>query len=268
MIERVRANFVHQECISTAEHQAGRGGLDQRRGMGLNSPMLKPHIKAVLFDKDGTLIDFMYTWYPVFGQFVDALAQTGGLDEDKKTELGTLLGDTGEGISGDSVFAHGSFEDILGMVQSLLPQMDSRTLRGCFLKAVSGAPLQARPIGAARHTLEKLKQKGYVLGVATADHRESTLRTLETAGLLDCFHFIGADDMVPRGKPFPDLMEAFCADHNLDPAEVAMVGDTRRDVEFARNSGAGQVVFVTCTFPNSQVAALADTVVTDINQLL
>jgi phosphoglycolate phosphatase len=102
--------------------------------------------------------------------------------------------------------------------------------------------------------------------VATADRKENCIRTLKKAGLDQFFDFIAGEDSVPRGKPEPDLMNLFCKEFSIAPREVAMVGDTLRDMEFARNARAGQAIFVGP--PGADGESMADLVLEDINQII
>ncbi len=230
--------------------------------------MIKKAIKAILFDKDGTLIDFNHTWHPVFIKFVEALSQKGSIEADTKLELMHALGGDETEFLPVSPFANAPFEEILGIIGGFIPGYGSDDIKATFEDIFAAHTLNAIPIGTAAHTLGELKRRGYVLGVATADKKETTEITLVGAGLLAYFDFIGTEDLVAAGKPAPDLMERFCKDQGLAAKQVAMVGDTIRDMQFACNAGAGQAIFVRSSFPDPAAEALADTILEDINALL
>ncbi len=226
-----------------------------------------PGIKAILFDKDGTLLDFMETWYPLFNSFIDGLSQRANLDPASTRRLRLALGDQGGAFSADSIFLIGSFDEIFSVIEEACPQLSQESMAQAFGAAQLSTESVGQPIGNAADTLRSLREAGYLLGVATADREDSTRQTLASAGLLEYFDFIGCEDTVPNGKPAADLMQLFCSRYQLQPQNVAMVGDSIRDMEFARNSGAGQAVFVRSSFPDGAAEALADIILPDINAL-
>jgi phosphoglycolate phosphatase len=230
--------------------------------------MLKQSIRGILFDKDGTVLDFMHTWYPILQRFIREVASIGNLTPEQTKALAHDLGDRHGSLIPDSIYAHGSFQEILDVVQKYLPTITLTELGDAFRKGMSEDTIHAKPIGQAKETLALLHQRGYVLGIATADRQANAMHTLEEAGLDKSFDFIGTEDSVTNGKPAPDLMELFCSTFQLSPDQVAMVGDTRRDMEFGRNSKAGQVIFVRASFPDPVIEAMADLVLEDVNQLL
>jgi len=229
--------------------------------------MIHPTIKAILFDKDGTVLDFLHTWYPIFRRFVHHVAKSADLSADEERALGHELGDREGNLSDDSVFAHGGFQDILGRVRLHAPKVELGDLKRAYDGAMTGVEITARPIGNAKQTLAVLRSRGYIIGLATADRRENTLHTLKEAGLDTSFDFLGTDDSVARGKPYPDLMDLFCQTYSLTPNQVAMVGDTRRDMEFAKNAKAGQAIFVQSSFPDRVSEGMADLVIPSVDSL-
>jgi phosphoglycolate phosphatase len=78
--------------------------------------------------------------------------------------------------------------------------------------------------------LKKLKDKGYLLAVATNAYRGSTLESLSHLKVLDCFSSIACYDDVPRGKPSPDMLEKNLKDLNVTVDESLFIGDSERDL--------------------------------------
>lgn len=224
-------------------------------------------IKGILFDKDGTLIDFQYTWEPIFFRFVQVVSDEYSLSSGKQEVLKRQLGDGNGQLRHDNLFANGTFTQIMTVLHQVVPGFTKEHFNRLFAKAVAQTEVQARPIGAALETLQTLVGAGYHLGVATADRPENTEHTLEAAGLRNFFDFVGSDTGDGRGKPGPHLMEEFCQRYGLRAHEVAMVGDTMTDMKFAANSGAGLSVFVRSSFADPEAQARAQLVLDDLNQL-
>ena len=83
--------------------------------------------------------------------------------------------------------------------------------------------------------LKELKQRGYLLAVATNAYRGSTLESLSHLKILDYFSSIACYDDVGRGKPAPDMLEKNLKDTNVKAEESIFVGDSERDL-MAANS--------------------------------
>jgi phosphoglycolate phosphatase len=88
----------------------------------------------------------------------------------------------------------------------------------------------------AQRTIEVLSQEGYYLGVATAKSRRGLDRELERTGLSPLFHGTRTVDEAP-GKPHPGMLLGLMEQLRVVPAETLMIGDTRWDLEMARNAG-------------------------------
>jgi phosphoglycolate phosphatase len=83
-----------------------------------------------------------------------------------------------------------------------------------------------------------LKNKNYILGVATADTFASTIFGLKKAELISYFDYIGFNEEGVNPKPASDMAVRFCEENHLKPEEILIVGDSVTDMLFAENSGA------------------------------
>jgi phosphoglycolate phosphatase len=92
------------------------------------------------------------------------------------------------------------------------------------------------PFPAARETLTGLAAGGALLAVATAKSRRGLVRDFERTGLGDIFHATRTLDECPP-KPSPAMLLDLMDELGTRPAETLMVGDTRWDLEMARNAG-------------------------------
>ena len=78
--------------------------------------------------------------------------------------------------------------------------------------------------------LKNLKEKGYLLSVATNAYRGSTLESLSHLKVLEYFDSIACYDDVPKGKPSPDMLEKNLEDLKVSTQECIFVGDSERDL--------------------------------------
>ena len=78
--------------------------------------------------------------------------------------------------------------------------------------------------------LKELKERGYLLAVATNAYRGSTLESLSHLNIVDYFTSIACYDDVGRGKPAPDMLEKNLEDTNIKANEAIFIGDSERDL--------------------------------------
>ena len=74
-----------------------------------------------------------------------------------------------------------------------------------------------------------LKDKGYLLAVATNAYRSSTLESLGHLEVLDLFDAIGCYDDVAEGKPSPDMLHKVMDEVSVRVEESIFIGDGPRD---------------------------------------
>lgn len=89
--------------------------------------------------------------------------------------------------------------------------------------------------------LAELRGHGLRLGLVTADTQMAADYCVRRLGLNGLFDFTeGARAGIPA-KPHRASIDRFCAKFGIKPSEVAVVGDSRADIKFARNAGAVSV---------------------------
>jgi len=115
--------------------------------------------------------------------------------------------------------------------------------------------------------LATLKAMGLRLGVATNDAESSARRQLEALGLDEAIEFVAGYDSGHGAKPGAGMVVAFARHLGVAPARVAMVGDSRDDLEAARAAGALAVAVLSGPADRAELAPLADHIVDDIAAL-
>jgi phosphoglycolate phosphatase len=222
-------------------------------------------IEGILFDKDGTLLDFQATWVPVIHEA--ALAAAG--QEAARAELLLAVGgydaETGLVRSG-SLLAAGNTTEIAAAWAARLPATDTGELVALLDRIFQqGGAVSARPVAELAPLLARLKARGLALGVATSDSRRGAEASLAPFGILELLDFIAGYDSGHGAKPGPGMVEGFCAATGLAAGSVAVVGDNLHDLEMGRRAGTGLVVGVlTGTSDRGELAPFADHVLDSI----
>lgn len=225
-------------------------------------------IKGILFDKDGTLVDFEATWFAIGDRM--ALEAAGG-DRLKADALMLAAGYDAERkcFVADSVFAAGTNADIVALWypdagnaarQSMVRHFDEVT-------AVEGARA-AVPLPGAREVVAVLHARGLRLGICTNDSTSGAETALAALGIAQMFEAVYGYDAVANPKPAPDTIAAFSDLTGLKPSEIAVVGDNRHDLAMARAGGAGLAVGVLSgNSGRDTLAPLADIVISSVVDL-
>lgn len=228
--------------------------------------------QAIVFDKDGTLLDFNRTWLPIYRH---AALEFAGNDPQLAKEMLAQHGydhATGQFIGG-SLLAAGNNHDIARAWSALLPDaIDNDTLAARSQRL--NQTFQQRgaqssiAVPGLQETLYSLKQSGLKLAIATSDSYAGIHHTLQAFEILRYFDFLCGYDSGYGIKPEPGMVLAFCESVSIPPAKTIVVGDNRHDIEMGRNAGAGLCIGVlTGTSTRRDLQAIADLVLNDISQL-
>ncbi len=221
-------------------------------------------IKAVLFDKDGTLFDFHATWG---GWARRTLMQLSRGDEHHARILGAVIGYDFDSRSfkSDSLVVAGTNEEIAQALSEKLPPEEVDTLMSDFATATFDAEMVEAV--ALRPLLSELKDRGLKLGVATNDNEGPARAHLEAAGVAGFFDFIAGFDSGHGGKPEPGMMLAFSQAAGIAPENVLMVGDSTHDLTAGREAGMMTAAVLTGPAQKEELAGYADVVLADIGHL-
>lgn len=202
-------------------------------------------LKGILFDKDGTLIDFDATWGPAAYEVMRALS--GGdrarleavMRVSHYVEAERRFLPTSPLIAGSSASYGPLWAAALARPAGpeLFGEMDD-LFRHWGLKSLA-------PIGNPREIAAALSERGYRLGIATNDAEGSARAQAEALGLTDLCDYIVGYDSGFGSKPEPGMILAFAAHCGVAPGEVAIIGDTLHDLHAAGRAGAMAIAVLT-----------------------
>jgi phosphoglycolate phosphatase len=227
-------------------------------------------LRAILFDKDGTLIDFDATWGPAAYEVMRALA---GDDEEAFAELVRvseyILDErrflpTSPLVAGSSANYGPVWAQALKRPPSVALYREMDELFGLWgLRYLT-------PIGRPADLGRRLAERGLRLGIGTNDAEASARAQAEALGLTPHLDFLAGYDSGFGGKPHPGMVLAFAETCAVQPHELALVGDSLHDLEAARAAGAIGIAVLTGPLGEAARAELephADHVIASIGEL-
>ena len=207
--------------------------------------------KAFLFDMDGTLVD---TFDLIYESFNSALKQNGKRqltkEEFDKKLFGKPVDSTVSRLLG--IATEGEYKKVL-------KDFEIHWLRNLArVEVFKNVPL----------TLERLKAKGYKLGVVSTSPRGVIYETLQQTRIYDYFDvLIGAED-AKRKKPHHEPVTNALRVLNMGPEEAVFVGDTVYDIKAGKSAGCHTVFMLNAYNGDVLKAEKPDGVIRDVSELL
>lgn len=204
--------------------------------------------QLIIFDKDGTLIDFDFMWGTWTLQLAERVRTVTGLDV-----RATLCSSYGYDMNRRKILPDGKLtctpmwrlrEMIFEVAQSFgLSEAQSRfTVEQAWF--VPDPVTLAKPFTDVHKLFTNIRHRGIKIAIATTDDRaptEAMLRAFGVAGLVDTM--VCADDGI-KAKPAPDMVRTICSRLNVDSGRSIVIGDTVADMQMAHSAGVGYVIGV------------------------
>ncbi|WP_027487230.1 HAD family hydrolase [Allorhizobium undicola] len=203
----------------------------------------RPAIGGIVFDKDGTLLDYDASWAPVNRQL--ALMAANG-DQGLANQLLAACGMDPESghVVPDSLLAAGNSAEIATGLEKAGSPFDAAFLTQELDGIFAAATELSVPVTDLAALFARLKQRGLKIGIASSDNERSIRNIVKRFGLDDLVDFVAGYDSGHGCKPEPGMVLGFCAATGLAPEQVAVVGDNNHDLTMGRAAGAGLVVAV------------------------
>ena len=96
--------------------------------------MLAVKIKAIIFDKDGTLFDIQRSWSKWCNIFISKFCKVHALKPELLAQA--LNFDLESGLfKKDSIFVHGSIDEVIDKVHSVFPKIEGNAIHICSYSA-------------------------------------------------------------------------------------------------------------------------------------
>lgn len=225
-------------------------------------------VEAILFDKDGVLVDFDATWCPATARVIDTLANG---DSGRRDALAEAAGFdlAGGRFEPHSIFIAGTSAQLIERWSPILPEMPkyalAKQMRDSLTRFGSETVTAYDDVA---ETLAALGAAGLALGVATNDEEVSArmqLRALRIDGRLS---FVAGSDSGHGAKPEPGMLLAFAEHVGVAPGNVMMVGDSTHDLHSARAAGMIAVAVTTGPAAREALTPHADHVIDRLSDLV
>jgi phosphoglycolate phosphatase len=224
-------------------------------------------IRAVLFDKDGTLVDFDATWGPAGLAVMRDLA---GADDGALArliavadyDLATLRFRPASPVVAGSTGDYGpSWARAVGRAPdpAFFDEMDALFL-------VHGLTC-LKPLGQPWAVLETLAARALPMGIATNDTEASARAQMAALGLDRHLTFYSGWESGHGRKPGPGPVTAFADAVGLKPQEIAVVGDSLHDLHAARALAVAVLTGPRGPAARAELAPFADLMLTALDEL-
>lgn len=234
-------------------------------------------VDAIVFDKDGTLVDFDRLWGPRTMRWVETLVTLTGRPE-IAAPLYSLIGfDTSLAqVEPDGPLAIASTADIYALAAAVLFQHgygwhEARPLVMRAAATTMAAPPQAgeiQPIGDVAGAFRRLHAASIKLAIATNDDRALTEATLDRLGVASLVAALACGDDPLPPKPDPAGLHWLAAELGTAAARLLVAGDAANDMLAGRNAGvAGCVGILGGAGRRESLAQVADVLVESVEAL-
>jgi len=234
--------------------------------------------KVLVFDKDGTLIDFHAIWglrmvsavkamisaSQKGDELQDGLFRTVGYDLERNQPLGC-------GPLATAPIAQ--LETIVATVlhQTGIPWDDAASLAAEHLtKRMVALPTgnEISPRGNLVSLLQALRDAEIRIAVATTDNRLTAEKCLEVLGIENLIEqLLCGDDRIGPRKPDPAVLLGIAKLFDTPINQVIMVGDTVSDLKMAKAAGAIAVAITGGAGSRTELAQQADVVIDCLEEI-
>ncbi len=228
--------------------------------------------QAIIFDKDGTLIDFDAMWGGWVTYLASQLEEVSGL----KVRAALCLA-MGYDEANKKVLPHGK---LAATPMHLLYRLTVEVMQSLGLSAeeagrvvaagwyIPDPVILAKPFTDMRSLFSKIHGLGIKIAIATTDDRAPTQAMIEAFDIEEYIAtMVCADDGI-KAKPEPDMVLTICERMKIAPSKVMVVGDTTADLKMARAAGAGLVAGVLSGVSSAKdLAPYADILIDSVDQI-
>jgi phosphoglycolate phosphatase len=231
----------------------------------------------IIFDKDGTLIDFRGTWLNLFRELTNHLLTKTGLSENLSSRIQDVLGMDFEKweIDGNGPLAMGTSFEVENLLAGCVYREGIRwdtsveTVKETVKEVFTG-PIREKnltPSKGAIEILKLVKQRGFLTAVATNDNTLDATNDMIAIGALPYIDLVVGADSVSNTKPAPDMIFHICDLLGKKPENSVMIGDTMMDVIMGANARVKLNIGIAEIVPAEELATKTDIVIRSMDEI-
>lgn len=229
---------------------------------------------AIIFDKDGTLLDFDAFWVTISVKAMEDILMRFDTPDVPIYEILESFG-VHDGITDiEGILCKGTYKQMGQIVYDILCTYGCTASCNEVTNAVIEAYNQNADAGNIKATcpdlvqiLTHFKEQNKKLAIVTTDNKEITLKCLRKLGIEELFDKIYTDDGKMPTKPNPYCITDFCKNTGISPKNIVMVGDTMTDMHFAKNAGITAIALAATDKSCAVLSPLADAVIPSLSKL-
>lgn len=202
-------------------------------------------IDGILFDKDGTLLDFHTLWMEWSKDIIDAICLKMNLQQVHQKEMATSIGVDWQEDSWDveGPLAIGTTQDLITLLAHQLYVLNIpwntafKLVTDTFIEVnrLDNWKKRVKEMPGLKRFVKKCYERNLHLGVVTSDDHEYAVKHLKQLGIHSYFQAFIGGDQVTHGKPFPESAELACAQMNVNPRRMLVIGDSDGDMVLGNN---------------------------------
>ncbi len=209
-------------------------------------------IKAVIFDKDGTLHDTEQVYHRAWRTAAEQMGVP-NIMEFVAICTGTNFTRTAE-----------LWQEFYGDAFAFRPFWELRNAIYDQMIAEEGLPIKP----GAYELLDYLKDNGYRIGLATSTNAPRVELHLEQSDMKKYFDAVVTGDTVPNGKPAPDIFLRTAAQLGISPADCMGVEDSFNGVRAVKAAGMHTVMVPDMIQPTKEILEITDDCVRELGQII
>ncbi|UXR71858.1 MULTISPECIES: HAD family hydrolase [unclassified Staphylococcus] len=222
-------------------------------------------IKWLLFDKDGTLIQFDQSWVKVGIQLVDDVCEHFEIAE--RSIVYDAIGIEEQAFRSGSVMASGSLEEMTAIFNQYTHVDTYDWVCARSQQLIDTREPESKLYPGVREALIQLKSHGYQLAIVTGDNAQGVSHFLNETGMEDVFSCVISTNGDNYEKPDPRLLQPLWS-LGVEGEEMIMIGDTDLDMETGKRARCAKNIGVKTGLGREATFDEADVVLEDVTQLI
>ncbi len=207
--------------------------------------------KAIIFDMDGVLLETEPQTFKFYQKYLQENFKILLKDEDFKKKIGRKSIDFFNDILSDEDIKKIKIIDLVE-----LKRKEFHNSLGSFVSAI--------PFG--KELLKELKEKGYLLALASQNEKIMIEKSLEWLGIKDYFQIILSLQDIKNKKPDPEIYLLAMERLGVKPEESIIIEDSESGILAAKKSGAYVVALQHPYSPQEHIKK-ADVVVRHLSEI-